>query len=76
MSNCLITGCEGFIGSHLADLLTGMGHTVYGTVFEINANLDHLQGKMTFLKGDMRDKAWVYKVVEDSKPDYVFHLAA
>jgi GDP-mannose 4,6-dehydratase len=72
----LITGCEGFIGSHLADLLTGMGHTVYGTVFEINQNLDHLQGKMTFLKGDMRDKAWVYDVVEQSKPDYVFHLAA
>jgi GDP-4-dehydro-6-deoxy-D-mannose reductase len=76
MSICLITGCEGFIGSHLADLLVSMGHEVHGTVYETNANLDHLQGKMTFLKGDMRDKAWIDQLVAGVKPDYVFHLAA
>ncbi len=33
MKRCLVTGCEGFVGSHLADLLVEKGHRVYGIVY-------------------------------------------
>lgn len=76
MVRCLITGCEGFVGSHLADLLVSKGHEVYGTVFEDNKRLDHLKGKIKTFKCDMNDKNMVRTIVEISRPDYVFHLAA
>jgi len=76
MSNCLITGCEGFVGSHLADLLVEKGLRVYGTVYEDTGNLDHLKGKIEVFRCDVNDKVVVKRVLEASKPDYVFHLAA
>lgn len=76
MTTCLITGCEGFIGSHLAEFLVGRGHKVFGTVYEANANLDGLHGRMSFLKGDLNDRGWVDEIVDQVQPDVVFHLAA
>lgn len=34
MKKYLITGCEGFIGSHLADLLVEKNLPVYGMAYE------------------------------------------
>ena len=72
-----ITGGAGFIGSHLADALVARGDTV--TILDnmstgSQANIAHLDGKITVHTGDIRDQALVEKLVEDS--DIVFHMAA
>ena len=72
-----ITGGAGFIGSHLADALIARGDTV--TILDnmstgSQANIAHLDGKITIHTGDIRDQALVEKLVADS--DIVFHMAA
>ena len=72
-----ITGGAGFIGSHLADALIARGDTV--TILDnmstgSQANIAHLDGKITIHTGDIRDQALVEKLVEDS--EIVFHMAA
>ena len=72
-----ITGGAGFIGSHLADALIARGDSV--TVLDNMStgsakNIAHLQGKIEVHVGDIRDKALVEKLVEQS--DIVFHMAA
>ena len=72
-----ITGGAGFIGSHLADALIARGDTV--TILDnmstgSQANIAHLEGKITVHTGDIRDQALVEKLVADS--DIVFHMAA
>lgn len=73
----LITGGAGFIGSHLADALIARGDSV--TILDnmstgSMANIAHLQGKVEIREGDIRDKALVEKLIENS--DTVFHMAA
>jgi UDP-glucose 4-epimerase len=72
-----ITGGAGFIGSHLADALIARGESV--TILDNMStgsakNIAHLQGKIEVHEGDIRDKALVEKLVEES--DIVFHMAA
>ena len=72
-----ITGGAGFIGSHLADALIARGDSV--TILDNMStgsakNIAHLQGKIEVHEGDIRDKAQVEKLVEQS--DIVFHMAA
>lgn len=76
MTKALITGCEGFVGSHLADLLVEKGNEVYGMVYGDTTNIDHLKGRIKVLKADLRDRKSVEAVVEQSRPDVVYHLAA
>ena len=73
---CLITGCSGFIGSHLADFLIDKGLTVAGTIFQNSKAIEHIREKATFIKCDFRDKNDVAGVIKQVKPNYVFHLAA
>jgi len=73
---CLITGCEGFIGSHLADILVEKGLEVYAMFYSDTKNLDHLKGKIVMLSCDMNDDGRVEEVVHEAMPEYIFHLAA
>ncbi len=72
-----ITGGAGFIGSHLADALIARGNSV--TILDNMStgyakNIAHLRGKVELYEGDIRDKALVEKLTEQS--DIVFHMAA
>jgi UDP-glucose 4-epimerase len=72
-----ITGGAGFIGSHLADALIARGDSVaiLDNMSTGSAkNIAHLHGKIVVHEGDIRDKALVEKLVEQS--DIVFHMAA
>src|SRR5438094_8267692 len=68
----LITGGNGFIGSHLAERLEELGHSV--TLFDVhfNGNTTSLRGPK--IRGDIRDYAAVQDAVAGH--DAVFHLAA
>jgi len=76
MTRCLITGCEGFVGSHLADLLVANGIDVYGMVYGSASNIEHLKGQITVLESDLKDRERVEAIVSQVRPDIVFHLAA
>jgi UDP-glucose 4-epimerase len=73
----LITGGAGFIGSHLADALIARGDSVAildNMSTGSKKNITHLEGKITFHEGDIRDEELVDKLVSES--DTVFHMAA
>lgn len=72
----LITGCEGFIGSYLAELLTGMGLSVHGMVYQDTGYLDQLGDRINLYRCSITDKEKVTAVLAETKPHYVFHLAA
>ena len=72
----LITGCGGFIGSHLAGFLLEKGFDVYGTVHVNTKNVEHLKEKIHIVRCDVTKKDEVDRLVREVKPDYVFHLAA
>jgi UDP-glucose 4-epimerase len=72
-----ITGGAGFIGSHLADSLIARGDSV--TILDnlstgSKKNIAHLQGKITFVEGDIRNHGLVEQLTKDS--DVVLHMAA
>lgn len=80
MKTALITGINGMDGSHLADLLLDKGYTVYGmerrSASKQRLNTSHLEGKITFLSGDLTDQNSLLRCLKESTPDEVYNLAA
>lgn len=85
MKRALITGMTGMVGSHLADYL--LAHTnwdIYGMQRWRSPldNINHLMlrinnGDRVFLKyGDLNDMSSLLTVLNEVRPDYIFHLAA
>jgi len=75
----LITGITGFAGSHLADhCLERGGMDVYGIIRwrSRTENIEHLQDKIKLLECDLRDATSTRDVIEEIRPDQIFHLAA
>lgn len=75
----LITGVTGFAGSHLAEFLLSYTQCqVFGTVRwrSRRENISHLEGKLNLIECDLRDQTSVDALIEEVKPDYIFHLAA
>ncbi|MDH3216617.1 MAG: GDP-mannose 4,6-dehydratase [Candidatus Krumholzibacteria bacterium] len=75
----LITGVTGFAGSHLADYcLERGGVDVYGMVRwrSRTENIEHLEGKIKLVECDLRDATSTRDVIDEIRPDYIFHLAA
>jgi GDP-4-dehydro-6-deoxy-D-mannose reductase len=73
-----ITGITGFVGSHLAEYLQGIGVEVYGgrrwrAPLE---NIRNIKGKIDLVDFDIRDISSVRSAIAYAKPDYIFHLAA
>jgi len=76
----LITGINGMDGSYLADLLLSKGYEVFGmerrTSSPNRTNTKHLEGKITFLNGDLTDQNSLVRCLKESDPDEVYNLAA
>ena len=78
----LITGADGFIGSHLTEALVNQGYDVRAFVYYNSFNsygwLDSISGetknKIEFFAGDIRDPNGVKEAMKGV--DIVFHLAA
>src|SRR5512133_2402149 len=81
----LITGITGMVGSHLTDfLLKNTDWKVYGMA-RWRSPLDNIRhllqdinsgNRVFYLYGDLNDLSSLIKVLRESKPDYIFHLAA
>tara|TARA_B100001123_G_scaffold412144_1_gene509065 strand:+ start:2046 stop:3053 length:1008 start_codon:yes stop_codon:yes gene_type:complete len=85
MTRCLITGITGMVGSHLADfLLENTDWQIYGFLrWNDNLeNIEHLSNRINnknrvfLLYGDLNDLPSLMDASAESRPDYVFHLAA
>jgi len=76
LRRCLITGCGGFIGSHLAERLLKDGWSVCGTVRRRPSSLDRMDGRLTVVECDIVDPLRVEHAVREAEPEVVFHLAA
>ena len=80
MKRVLITGINGMDVSHLADFLLEKGYEVYGmerrTSSPNRTNTKHLEGKITFVNGDLTDQNSLVRCLRESNPDEVYNLAA
>ncbi|MGF7218590.1 nucleoside-diphosphate-sugar epimerase [Spirosoma lacussanchae] len=80
----LVTGCAGFIGSHLTERLLGSGYRVIGvdnfdsfyerSVKERNLSTVLNHEAFTFIEADIRDRDWLTQL--GSGIDAVIHIAA
>ena len=75
----LVTGADGFIGSHLTELLLAEGYEVRAlSVYNSFNNWGWLEGisheRLEVVSGDVRDAAFCRHIARDC--DVIFHLAA
>jgi UDP-glucose 4-epimerase len=78
----MVTGADGFIGSHLTEALLRSGAKVTAisqyNSFDSHGWLDDLpeeaRGKLRIVRGDVRDAAFMRRVMQEQET--VFHLAA
>lgn len=71
MAKILVIGGSGFLGSHVADVLTTRGHDVY--IYD-KVKSKYLTSSQKMIIGDILDKKKIDQSI--SKVDYVYHFAA
>ena len=79
MMRVLITGITGFAGSHLAELcLQKKDVELYGIIRwrSRTENIEHIWSDLKLLECDLRDATSTRDVIEQVRPEYIFHLAA
>ena len=79
INHALVTGADGFIGSHLVDLLLSQGIKVRAlSQYNSFNNWGWLEGKsdpnLEIVCGDVRDAVFCRHIARDT--DTIFHLAA
>lgn len=82
MSKVLVTGADGFIGSHLVEKLIGQGEKVKAFTYYNSFNSwgwldtlpENILKEVEIFSGDIRDPNGVRKATEDAS--VIFHLAA
>jgi GDP-4-dehydro-6-deoxy-D-mannose reductase len=73
-----VTGLTGFVGPHLAKMLLGKGCEVVGLGFRIDKPVagQDLPANVSVAGTDIRDFAGLRKILEETRPDHIYHLAA
>src|SRR6476469_9797776 len=78
----LVTGADGFMGSHLTDALCHLGADVHAFVRATSSgalnNISHLRDRMKVHFADLTDKTsidYLMRELDGTKP-YIFHLGA
>ena len=81
---CLVTGADGFMGSHLTDALVELDAKVVAFVRATSSgalnNIGHLRGRLRVVFADLTDKTSIDYLMKElvQAPDrpYLFHLGA
>ncbi len=76
----LITGITGQDGSYLAELLLSKGYHVYGMVRRSSTEncerIEHLRGRIELRQADLLDQLSIINLIQDTRPDEIYNLAA
>jgi len=75
-NTALVTGAEGFIGSHLARYLQAKGWNVVGTYLPDNHTSFPKLPRLDFIQCDLRNGQRITQLVNSYQPSHVFHLGA
>jgi dTDP-glucose 4,6-dehydratase len=81
---CLVTGADGFMGSHLTEALAAIGANVIAFVRATSSgalnNIGHLRGQIRVVFADLTDKTSIdylmRELAQAADRPYVFHLGA
>ena len=80
MPKALITGVTGQDGSYLAELLLSKGYQVVGVVRRTSHHsyerIEHLLDRIEVVAADLLDQHSLTVVLQDTRPDEVYNLAA
>ncbi|MHB8131380.1 MAG: GDP-mannose 4,6-dehydratase [Mobilitalea sp.] len=82
MKKALITGITGQDGSYLAEFLLEKGYEVYGITRRASISntvrIDHLikENAIILLDGDLTDSSSLIRIIDLTKPDEIYNLAA
>ncbi|MEP6571158.1 MAG: GDP-mannose 4,6-dehydratase [Gemmatimonadota bacterium] len=80
MPKALITGVTGQDGSYLAEFLLGKGYEVVGMVRRTSHHsyerIDHLLDRIEIVAADLLDQHSLTAVLQETRPDEVYNLAA
>lgn len=78
MVKSLITGIGGFVASHLADHVLEQGEQLVGTYrwTEDMRRVEHIIDRITLAPVDLLDLSATWRVLDEQRPDYIYHLAA
>ena len=72
----LITGAEGFIGSHMVKFLHAKGWNVVGSYFAENSIATPTLPNVNFTQCDLRNGQRVTQVLTQYQPTHIFHFGA
>ena len=76
----LITGYEGFVGSHLTKTLLGCKAKVWGIDTKVCRKktilLEKELDKITMIRGSVENYSLMSEIIKEGKIEYIFHLAA
>jgi len=80
MPRALITGVTGQDGSYLAEMLLGKGYEVVGVVRRTSHHsyerIEHLLDRIDVVAADLLDQHSLTVVLQETRPDEVYNLAA
>jgi UDP-glucose 4-epimerase len=74
--NIMVTGAAGFIGSYIVDELIDRNHTVYAVDDLSGGYRENVNPQAIFCKIDLRNKKAIKELIEQVKPEIIYHLAA
>jgi GDP-4-dehydro-6-deoxy-D-mannose reductase len=72
----LVTGAEGFIGSHLVKFLQAKGWSVIGSYLDSGNGFSPGLPNVCFEKCDLRNGQRVTQILERHQPTHIFHMGA
>jgi len=72
----LVTGAEGFVGSHMVRFLQARAWDVTGSYLRGKPDALRDHAKISFVRCDLRNRKQVSRLLDDIQPNLIFHFGA